>query len=192
MNITFFMLVSIHLFIFKLSLYLLQNNCFKRVILTNISHFYFVLENLLILVELRNKRYYNQLSIPFPTQWPEKLQIQYIKQFSLFFIEVCLIHNVVLVSGVQQTDSYIRFFSLIGYYKILSVVPCAIPYIFIGYSFYIQQCAYVNAKLLRYLSSLFPLVTISLFFMSVGLLLFCIYVHLHNLSHKISFQCKLV
>ena len=37
-----------------------------------------------------------------------------------------------LVSGVHHSDSVIyiyffRFFSFIGYYKILSVVPCAIP-----------------------------------------------------------------
>ena len=42
-------------------------------------------------------------------------------------------YNVVLVSGIQHSDSVIyiniklfRFFSLIGYYKILSIVPCAI------------------------------------------------------------------
>ena len=47
--------------------------------------------------------------------------------------EVHLIYSVVLVSGVQQSDIYIseslfffffRFFSHIGYYKILNIVPC--------------------------------------------------------------------
>ena len=53
------------------------------------------------------------------------------------FIEILLIYNVVLVSGIQQSDSVIRiyikicifffrFFSIIGYYKILRIVPCAI------------------------------------------------------------------
>ena len=49
------------------------------------------------------------------------------------FIEVYLIYNVLLVSGIQQSDSvihiylsFIRFFSIIGYYKILNIVPCAI------------------------------------------------------------------
>ena len=43
-----------------------------------------------------------------------------------------LIYNVVLALGVQQSDSVIytffspRFFSLIDYYKILSIVSCAI------------------------------------------------------------------
>ena len=52
--------------------------------------------------------------------------------FSLTFIEMQLTYDV-LVSGVQQSDSIIhiylyivlRFFSIIGYYKILSTVPCA-------------------------------------------------------------------
>ena len=43
----------------------------------------------------------------------------------MFFIEECC------VSGVEQSDSvyihiFLRFFSIIGYYKILSIVPCAI------------------------------------------------------------------
>ena len=50
-------------------------------------------------------------------------------------IELQLIYNIMLVSSVQDRDSVIhtyvspfffRFFSLIGYYKILSIVPCAI------------------------------------------------------------------
>ena len=50
-----------------------------------------------------------------------------------FLVEVQLIYNIVLVSGVQHSDSVIhiyifffRSFSLICYYKILSIVPCAI------------------------------------------------------------------
>ena len=51
--------------------------------------------------------------------------------------EVDLIYNVVLISGVQQRNSVIRvcvcskhsfsFFSLGSSFKILSMVPCAIP-----------------------------------------------------------------
>ena len=51
----------------------------------------------------------------------------------LFFIDLQLICNIVLVSDVQQSDSdiclyiiFFRFFSIIGYYKILNIVPCAI------------------------------------------------------------------
>ena len=56
-----------------------------------------------------------------------------------FLIELWLVYNAMLVSGVQQSDSVIcisiylsiylfffRFFSIIGYYKILNIVPCAI------------------------------------------------------------------
>ena len=50
---------------------------------------------------------------------------------SLFLIEVYLIYNVVLVLDVQQSDSithicvyiFLRFFSLLNYYKVLSGVP---------------------------------------------------------------------
>ena len=51
--------------------------------------------------------------------------------FFFFLMEVELIYHVVLVSGIKQSDSVIyiyffRLFSIIGYYKILNVVPCAI------------------------------------------------------------------
>ena len=57
---------------------------------------------------------------------------------TLFLIEVQLIYNIVLVSGVQQSDSVIHtyiciylysfflFFSVIVYYKILNTIPCAV------------------------------------------------------------------
>ena len=45
-----------------------------------------------------------------------------------FFIEVYLVDNIVLVSGIQQKDSvmyiFFRLFSIIDHYKILNVVPC--------------------------------------------------------------------
>ena len=53
-------------------------------------------------------------------------------KFSLiYFIEVKLIYNVVLISAVQQSDSVIHisffiFFSIMVYHKILNIVPCAI------------------------------------------------------------------
>ena len=50
-----------------------------------------------------------------------------------FFIEVQLIYNVVLISAVQQSDSFIHihafffiFFSIMVYHRILNIVPCAI------------------------------------------------------------------
>ena len=55
-----------------------------------------------------------------------------------FFLKIYveLIYNIVLVSGVQQSESVIylythiynffRLFSIIDYYKILNIIPCAI------------------------------------------------------------------
>ena len=56
-----------------------------------------------------------------------------------------MLYNVVLVSGVQHSDSVIhihiffffRFFSHIGHYRILSSVPCAVQEVLVGYLFYI-------------------------------------------------------
>ena len=65
--------------------------------------------------------------------------------FGVFFlIEVWLIYNVVLVSGVQPSDSVKHLcisiprhtFSIIIPYKILNRVPCAIQSVLIGYLFY--------------------------------------------------------
>ena len=56
----------------------------------------------------------------------------------IFFIEIQLIYNVVLLSSVQQSASFIhiyifffRLFSIIGYYKILNIVPCATQYVLV-------------------------------------------------------------
>ena len=51
--------------------------------------------------------------------------------FLKIFIEVQLIYNVVLVSGVQHSDSVVYifffiFFFIMAYYRILNIVPCAI------------------------------------------------------------------
>ena len=50
-----------------------------------------------------------------------------------YFIEVELVYNVVLISGVQQSDSVIHictfffiFFSVMVHHRILNIVPCAI------------------------------------------------------------------
>ena len=56
------------------------------------------------------------------------------------------------------------FFFLIGFYKILTLVPCAIQYVLVGF-IYISEYMLISSS---------TLVTISLFSMSVSLLLFCI------------------
>lgn len=45
---------------------------------------------------------------------------------------------------------FCRFVSIVGYYRVLSRVPWAIPQTFVGYLFYTQECVYVNPKYLRY------------------------------------------
>ena len=57
----------------------------------------------------------------------------------LFFTETLLVHN---VSDVQQNDAVIHIyflvsFSIIGYYKLLNIVPCAIQLFLVVYIFYI-------------------------------------------------------
>ena len=78
------------------------------------------------------------------------------------FIEAQLIHSIMLVSSTQQSDSVIRiqtyidqiniytqifffrFFSVIGDYKTLSILPCATQQDLVGYPFYIQWCVLVT------------------------------------------------
>ena len=47
--------------------------------------------------------------------------------WSFSFIEIQLIYNILLVSGIQQNDSVIFFklYSIIGYSKTLSIIPSA-------------------------------------------------------------------
>jgi len=57
-------------------------------------------------------------------------------------MEVQWIYNIPLVLGVQQSDSiiyifFIQFFSIIVYFKISSIVLCAIQWILVAYLFYI-------------------------------------------------------
>ena len=47
---------------------------------------------------------------------------------TIYFIEVLLIYNVVLVSGIHPSDSVVhiyRFFFIMVYYRILNIGPCA-------------------------------------------------------------------
>ena len=77
--------------------------------------------------------------------------------FLKIFIGVQLIYNIVLILGAQQSEyvhSFLRFFSHIGHYRVLSRVPCAIQQVLISYLFYIQQCVYVNPNLPTYPSPL--------------------------------------
>ena len=68
-----------------------------------------------------------------------------------------------LISGIQtkcfsytykHASTHVQiFFSIVGYYKILNIVPCAIQYDLVVYLFYTAYCVSANLKLLIYLSS---------------------------------------
>ena len=49
------------------------------------------------------------------------------------------------------------FLFLLGYYRVLSIVPCAIQQVLVDYLFYIQQFVYVNPNLLIYVVVSFKL-----------------------------------
>ena len=86
-----------------------------------------------------------------------------------------LIYNLVLVSGVQQSDSVTHIFNLFQIlfpYRLLQNIEyrrsCSVIY------FLYWLCVYVHLKLLMYPSAQnSPLVTISLFSNCVSLFLFC-------------------
>ena len=96
-----------------------------------------------------------------------------------FLIKVWFIYYVVLVPGVQQSDSaihmcvsiFFRLFSLIGYYKGLSIVTCVVT---IGpcllSALCIVLCIYYSQT--PHLSFPFSPLVIILFSMSGGLFLF--------------------
>ena len=92
-----------------------------------------------------------------------------------------MIYNIVLVSGVQHSDSviYIRLYSITGCYKMLNTIPCVI-YKSLLFIYFKYSGVSVHSKLLIYPSPKCPpLITISLFSMSVSLFLLCIQIHLH-------------
>ena len=64
---------------------------------------------------------------------PDCVDVLQIPFLNIYFIEVLLIYSVVLISAVQQSDSFIHrytfffiFFSIMVYHRILDIVPCAI------------------------------------------------------------------
>ena len=93
----------------------------------------------------------------------------------IYLIEVKLIYHVVLVSGVQESDSVIhiyiyifffRYFSIIGYYKILNtlIVPCAMQQVLVVYHS-IYNSLHLLVSNSQFIPPLLPspLVTTSLF-----------------------------
>ena len=101
---------------------------------------------------------------------PEVYSISIIPLYSLFLYSFLLAYSGFTILCLFQVCSkviqlymytypfFFRFFSHLGYYRILSRVLCVIQQVLVDYLFYIQQCVYVNPKLLIYPSPLpFPL-----------------------------------
>ena len=57
------------------------------------------------------------------------------------------LHTHICIYSLMHRTEFFRFLSFIGYYKILSVVSCAILWVLIGYLFSIQESVYINPSL---------------------------------------------
>ena len=87
----------------------------------------------------------------------------------LFFVEMQLIPNVMLLLSIQKSDSKAEFFQILFHYqKMLSTVPCSIHQGLVVFLIYVEQCFSVNPKLLNYNTPspppLSPLVTVAFIF----------------------------
>ena len=60
------------------------------------------------------------------------------------------VYSKVIQLYIYICSFFFRFFTHIGYYRVLSRVPCAVQQVLAGYLFYIWQCVWVNPKLLIY------------------------------------------
>ena len=85
-------------------------------------------------------------------------------------------------TGLTLTYTFLlRFFAITGYYKIISIVPCAIQQIFVVYLF-LYSGGYLNSKSLIYIHCILPpatrFVNHSLSSTSINFFLLCKYVHL--------------
>ena len=89
------------------------------------------------------------------------------------FIPLPTPYNLELGQWIPTILFFFRFFSLICYYKILSIIPCAIQY-FLLIIYFIYSSVYMLIPNFYFIPPpLSLLVTRSLFSMSVGLFLFC-------------------
>ena len=105
--------------------------------------------------------------------------------FAFFFkIEVQLIYNIMLVSGIQQSNSDTYIFQILLHYRLLqdieysSLCYAVSPWCLSIFCIVVCICESYTSNL-SLLASLFPLATISLFSMSVSLFRFFIQIHLY-------------
>ena len=96
----------------------------------------------------------------------------------MFSIKVLLMYNIILVAGVQHSDSI--FLQIILHLKLLQnigYIPCAVQYVLVSCLFYKEDFVHLNPlPQLAPPPPLFPLMTTSLFSVSESLLLFCYFI----------------
>ena len=94
-----------------------------------------------------------------------------------FLIKVELIYNIMFVSGVQQSDSviytniYVYSFFILFHYSLLQDIEYSPLCYIVNPCSFLYSGVYLLTPYSQYIPPSFPLVTISLFFMSV--FLFC-------------------
>ena len=134
-----------------------------------------------------------QLQVQVVTCASDQMAIYtYIYIYIIIFIAVQLIYNVVLVSGVQQSESVMHihiptlFEILFPCRSLQSIEQCSLCYTVGPYQLfilYLVVCICQSQSPNLSLPPLYPLVAISLLFTSVTLFLFCKYVHLYLIPH---------
>jgi len=78
------------------------------------------------------------------------------------------------------TQYFCRLYSFIGYYKIMGIIPCTIHHILAAYLSFCRVCIYSSHTFnLALPLPFFPLVTISLFSISVSRFLFFTHIYLY-------------
>jgi len=107
------------------------------------------------------QEYWSGLPLPTPRHWgsPDNSYFKFFK----FYIGVSLINNVVLVSGLQQSDSVIHthvsiHFQILFPYRLLQNIKQSSMCCTVGPCWLssIAECIYINPKLPIYLSSILP------------------------------------
>ena len=118
---------------------------------------------LLLEVLTRKKGMFSSVSLKFLNYFFKK-SLKYTRFTTLCQFQV---HSKVTQLNIY-TYSSCQILSCIGCHRVLSSLPCAIQQVLDGYLFYIQQCVFVNPKLLIYpFPPCFPLCNHSLFLIFV-------------------------
>ena len=103
------------------------------------------------------------------------LQVQIYKRIDVF-IEVQLIYNIILISGIQHSNSvFLQIILIKSYYKIIGIISLCCTNTSLLLIYFIHSSLYqlIYTHILLLLPSLYSLVTTGLLSISVSLFLFC-------------------